>query len=261
MIPKTIHYCWFGRGPKPDLAKKCIHSWKRHCKGYRIIEWNEDNFDISTAPVYVQQAYEAKKWAFVTDYVRLKVVYDHGGIYMDTDVELKKNLTPLLSHSAYFGFENKEYINTGLGFGAHKNSPILAELMLDYYDIPFLLEDKSFDLTPCPVRNTKVFLRNGLIQEDRCQILPGDILVLSSVYLCPCNPDMTFKEDSHLSYSIHWFSGSWFPEDKREHFKKWIEALRKDYLLHTPNRIFIRILGRERYDKIRCLLKGNRSQE
>ena len=88
MIPKTIHYCWFSCNPKPKLAEKCIKSWKKHCPDYEIIEWNEDNFDLSTAPLYVRQAYEAKKWAFVTDYVRLKLVYDYGGIYMDTDVEL-----------------------------------------------------------------------------------------------------------------------------------------------------------------------------
>lgn len=105
MIPKKIHYCWFGGAPKTKLGMKCIKSWKKHCPDYEIIEWNEDNFDFSEAPLYVRQAYEAKKWAFVTDYVRLKVVYDNGGIYMDTDVKLKKILDPLLTNSAYFGFE------------------------------------------------------------------------------------------------------------------------------------------------------------
>lgn len=104
-IPKVIHYCWFGHDPKPKLAEKCIKSWKKKCPDYKIIEWNEENFDISACPLYVRQAYEAKKWAFVTDYVRLKVVYEHGGIYLDTDVELKKNLDFLLNHKAYFGFE------------------------------------------------------------------------------------------------------------------------------------------------------------
>ena len=95
MIPKVIHYCWFGGNPKPKLAEKCIKSWKKYCPDYEIIEWNEDNFDISAAPLYVRQAYEAKKWAFVTDYVRLEVVYNHGGVYLDTDVELLKSLDSL----------------------------------------------------------------------------------------------------------------------------------------------------------------------
>lgn len=137
MIPKTIHYCWFGRNPKPALAQKCLQSWKKHCPDYTIMEWNEDNYDISSAPLYVRQAYGAKKWAFVTDYVRLHVVHDHGGIYMDTDVELKKNPDALLEHSAYFGFEDGQYVNTGLGFGAVPGHPILKEIMYDYIGIPF----------------------------------------------------------------------------------------------------------------------------
>lgn len=100
MIPKIIHYCWFGGNPLPKLAKKCIRSWKKYCKGYEIREWNESNFDISTAPLYVRQAYEAKKWAFVTDYVRLYVVHEYGGIYLDTDVQIKKKLDDLLQHRA-----------------------------------------------------------------------------------------------------------------------------------------------------------------
>ena len=138
MIPKTIHYCWFGRNPKPALAQKCIQSWKKHCPDYTIMEWNEDNYDISSAPLYVRQAYEARKWAFVTDYVRLHVVHDHGGIYMDTDVELKKNPDALLEYSAYFGFEDGQYVNTGLGFGAIPGHPFLKEIMADYEGIPFI---------------------------------------------------------------------------------------------------------------------------
>ena len=92
MIPKIIHYCWFGRNPKPKLALKCIKSWKKYCPDYEIIEWNEDSFDIESAPLYVRQAYEAKKWAFVTDYVRLYAMTKFGGIYMDTDVEVIKPL-------------------------------------------------------------------------------------------------------------------------------------------------------------------------
>ena len=117
-IPKVIHYCWFGHNPKPEQALSCIASWKEKCPDYQIIEWNEDNYDISSAPLYVRQAYQEKKWAFVTDYVRLQVVFENGGIYLDTDVELKKSLNALLGYRAYFGFEDATYINTGLGFGA-----------------------------------------------------------------------------------------------------------------------------------------------
>ena len=106
MIPKTIHYCWFGGNPLPPLAVKCIKSWKKYCPDYEIIEWSEKNFDVSSAPLYVRQAYEAKKWAFVTDYVRLYAMTTCGGVYMDTDVELVKPIDTYLSHEAFSGFED-----------------------------------------------------------------------------------------------------------------------------------------------------------
>ena len=176
MLPQIIHYCWFGKGEKPKLAKACIKSWKKHCPNYSIIEWNEDNFDISSCPLYVRQAYETKKWAFVTDYVRLKVVYDHGGIYLDTDVQLKKSLDPLLMYDAFLGFEDGIQINTGLGFGAIQGHDVLLEMMNDYKDMPFIKDDGSYDTTPCPKRNTEVLLRRGLVQNDAWQILKGNIL-------------------------------------------------------------------------------------
>lgn len=266
MIPKIIHYCWFGRNPKPKLAKKCMRSWKKYCPGYRIMEWNEDSFDLSSAPLYVRQAYEAKKWAFVTDWVRLKVVYDHGGIYLDTDVELRKSLSPLLKYSAYFGFEGGRYIATGLGFGAEKGTPILKELMEDYKDIPFVLPDGSFDLRGCPIRNTPVLERHGLIADDSLQLLEGNIQIFPSVYFSPdifrSSPDIITED----TISIHWYAASWFPENKRlsmEEFRtkqtRKREAIlrleRKDRLLHLPNRLAMKLLGDERYSKLKNALK------
>lgn len=125
LLPKTIHYCWFGNNEKPKLFYKCYKSWKRFCPDYEIIEWNESNIDISSCPLYVQQAFEEKKWAFVTDYIRLKIIYENGGIYLDTDVELLKPLDDLLVYNAYFGFEDEKHINTGLGFGAAKGFELL----------------------------------------------------------------------------------------------------------------------------------------
>ena len=106
MIPKIIHYCWFGGKPKPELAEKCIESWKKFCPDYEIVEWNEGNFNINSN-LYVKQAYEAKKYAFVTDYVRLYALYTQGGIYMDTDVMVLKPLDEYLNHEAFSGFESK----------------------------------------------------------------------------------------------------------------------------------------------------------
>ena len=255
MIPKKIHYCWFGRNPKPALAEKCIKSWKKYCPDYEIIEWNEDNFDISACPLYVRQAYEAKKWAFVTDYVRLKVVYDNGGIYMDTDVELIKNLDSLLSNKAYFGFEDGVHIATGLGFGAIKDHEILEELMADYYDIPFILADGSFDKTTCPVRNTKVLISNGLVQNDKQQIISDNVLILPSIVLCPIKFSTEKFCKSKETISIHWFDASWLTKEEKEKRKKRMRKEKIDALIHIPNIIGKKILGEKRYEKCKTLFK------
>ena len=252
MIPKTIHYCWFGRNPKPKLAEKCIRSWKKYCPDYEIIEWNEDNFNLSTAPLYVRQAYEAKKWAFVTDYVRLKLVYDYGGIYMDTDVELLKNLDFLLPNYAYFGFEYSSFVNTGLGFGAVKGLPILKEMMDDYEDIPFVLPGGDYDETMCIHRNFNVFLRHGLIQKDTRQILEEGILILPSTYLCPKAYNDLRRKKAKETISIHWYAASWLT---KEQVKLDRDSYRKDYIMHLPNRMLRKVLGYECYERLKKRLK------
>lgn len=254
-IPKIIHYCWFGGNKKPKLAEKCIKSWKKYCPDYQIIEWNEDNFDISSCPLYVRQAYESKKWAFVTDYVRLKVVYDNGGIYLDTDVELLKNLNELLCNKAYFGFESGKYIATGLGFGAEKNATILADIMRQYSEISFIHENGKIDDLSCPMRNTEVFLEYGLIQNDSKQMLKGDILILPTRYLCPISYDtgkMTISKDS---YSIHWFSGSWMTNEQKQYNKMKKRREDIDYIVHAPNRFIRKLLGDDKFHALKQRIK------
>lgn len=215
MIPKKIHYCWFGGNPLPELAQKCIASWQTYCPDYEIIQWNESNYDFSAAPLYVRQAYEAKQWAFITDYVRLQVVFDQGGIYMDTDVELLKPLDAMLEHPSYFGFETSENIATGLGFGAEPGARILKDMMDDYRDVPFVLPDGSFDRTPCPQRNTQAFLRHGLVRDGSHQVLEGGILVLPREYLCPMDMQTGELCVTKNTLSIHHYSASWHsPEDR-----------------------------------------------
>lgn len=262
MIPKIIHYCWFGRNPLPKLAEKCIKSWRRYCPDYEIIQWNEDNFDLSACPLYVRQAYEAKKWAFVTDYVRLKVVYDHGGIYLDTDVELKKSLDTLLPYNAYFGFEDGVHINTGLGFGGIQGLPLLKELMDDYGNISFVRDDGSFDTKACPQRNAPVFLRHGLVQDDNRQIIGDGILILPTLSLCPYSYETYTYRRSPETFSCHWFNASWQNEaQKKKHdatAKERKAAARKDYVRHIPNRFVRLFLGAERYDQLKSTLKRGR---
>lgn len=259
MIPKKIHYCWFGNNSKSSLVEKCIRSWKKYCQDYEIIEWNEENFDISQCPLYVQEAYQEKQWAFVTDYVRLKIVYENGGIYMDTDVELKKNLDEFLKYNGYFGFEDGVHIATGLGFGSVAKTPILLAMMKDYEGISFIKEDGSYNLMPCPERNTSVFLKHGLRQDNSKQVLGGNILVLPSIYLCPISYSTGKKEKSLKTVSIHWFSASWKDSEKEKqrwkNLKQQRKMERKDYIRHIPNRIIRKILGNEIYDKIKERVK------
>lgn len=221
MIPKIIHYCWFGGNPKPKLAKKCMASWKKYCPGYEFREWNEDSYDISKAPLYVQQAYHAGKWAFVTDYVRLEVVYEYGGIYLDTDVEVIRRLDDLLDNTAFFGFEGEENINTGLGFGAEAKHEILKALMTDYQGAAFLLENGEMDLTPCPVRNTPIFVKNGVKMDGSKQMLEDGTLILPSEYLCPIDIHTMKFVGTENTHAIHHFVGAWLPEEaaKRQKYK------------------------------------------
>lgn len=262
MIPKIIHYCWFGRNPMPELALKCMASWKKFCPDYQIMEWNEDTFDLVSAPLYVQQAYDAKKWAFVTDFVRLYAVYEYGGIYLDTDVELCKPLDPFTKNSAYFGFENEQYINTGLGYGAEKGHPLLKEMMDDYAHIPFILPNGSFDLTPCPKRNTAVLLRHGLIPDGRRQQLDHGICILPTEYLCPVDYSTGILHKTRKTISIHWFSASWHTESEQKKMEAVQKEKRKKYhryvATHWPLLVLRHILGTELYLKFRSALRRER---
>lgn len=259
MIPKIIHYCWFGGNPLPKLAKRCIKSWKKYCPDYEIIRWDESNFDISACPLYVRQAYEAKKWAFVTDYVRLKLVYEHGGIYMDTDVELIKSLDGMLGHKAFFGFENSgfgedAYVATGLGFGAEKGASILMDMMDDYRCIPFILEDGSIDGTSCPVRNTEALVRRGFVKSSELQEIDGIALYPTDVFcpICFLNGQKNITENT---ISIHWYSASWFSKEirkkQRKRWKKTRKLQRREFWRYLPNRILLKILGEEKYAKLK----------
>lgn len=244
----------------PPLAEKCLASWRKYCPGFKIVRWDESNYDLSAAPLYVRQAYELKKWAFVTDYVRLDLVREHGGIYLDTDVELIRPLEPLLDNRAYFGFEDGKYVNTGLGFGAEAGHPILRDMMDDYRDIVFIRPDGSLDQTPCPQRNTGAFLRHGLKQDDSAQLLDGDVRILPSRFLCPVDNRTRKMRKSKDTISIHHYSASWQDAELNKKWRRLQDSHRREDalydLLHVPNRLAIRILGIEAYGKLKTVLKG-----
>lgn len=206
MIPKKIHYCWFGRGELPPLAKKCIASWKKYCPDYEIIEWNEDNFDFQSNP-YTRYCYENKKWAFLSDYARLAIVEEHGGFYFDTDVELISRLTGLNNYEAVFSFESAPYINTGQGFGSIAHHPTITAMKQEYLNLrPDT--DGNYPLVSCPHLNTKALLPFGLELNNQRQTISG-AEILPSDYMNPYDDASGQLNKTENTISVHWYSKSW----------------------------------------------------
>ena len=203
MIPKKIHYCWFGRGEKPKLAQKCIASWRKYMPDYEIIEWNEDNFDVNRN-AYTQICYEQKKYAFLTDYLRLVIVEEQGGIYFDTDVEALRSFDDLLEYSAFFGFENNQFVNTGEGFGAEAHNPVVQQMLMEYE--PLL--DGTHGVIGCPQLNTDALLKFDLQLNGEKQALT-DAVVFPEEFFNPRNSVTGELKKTANTYSIHWYSMSW----------------------------------------------------
>lgn len=206
MIPKRIHYCWFGRGEKPKLAKKCINSWKRLCPDYEMIEWNEDNFDLDYNE-YTRYCYDQKKWAFLSDYVRLVVVAEQGGIYFDTDVELLKRPDALLQSEAFYGFENDASIATGLGFGAEAGHPTILAMKAKYDEIK-PDADGAYPMIVCPALNTQALLPFGLVLDGSRQSIAG-AEILPADWLNPYEDPTGRLNKTANTVSVHWYSKSW----------------------------------------------------
>ena len=207
MIPKTIHYCWFGRGKKPKLAQKSISSWKKFCQGFEIVEWNEDNFDVAQNQ-YLKNCYERKAWAFLSDYARLLVLEKHGGIYLDTDVEIVRPIDDLLEFDAFFGFETNERVNTGQGFGAIPNHPAVKAMTKIYQGL-FPDANGNFLDVSCPGLNTQALLPYGLrLDGSRQTVLGAEIL--PSDFFCPYDDQTGKLNVTDNTYGIHWYGKSWF---------------------------------------------------
>lgn len=211
MIPKKIHYCWFGRGEKPKLAKKCIASWRKYCPDYEIIEWNEDNFNLDYNG-YTRYCYDNRKWAFLSDFVRLVVVAEHGGIYFDTDVELLKTPDELLQYEAFYGFENNENINTGQGFGAVAGHPTIEAMKAQYVALKSD-ETGAYPIVVCPALNTAALLPFGLNLDGVRQNVAG-AEILPVVYLNPYDDPTGRMNKTKDTISVHWYSKSWMSKGK-----------------------------------------------
>lgn len=204
-IPKIIHYCWFGGNPKPPLVLKCIDSWKRYCPDYEIIEWNEETFDIHSN-VFVEEAYQARKWAFVADYVRLYSLFNYGGIYLDSDVEVFRSLDTFLAENAFTGFEAKDAPVTAI-MGCRKGDPLFGKL-LDYYTDRHFITDGIMDDTPNTIIITDIMLKNGIKLNGKKQTIQG-CTVYPEIAFCPNNFLKVFNRYSSKTYCAHHFMGSW----------------------------------------------------
>lgn len=231
MIPKKIHYCWFGGNPLPEMAQKCIESWKKYCPDYEIVEWNEDNFDLNCND-YVKEAYEAKKWAFVTDYARLKIIYDNGGIYFDTDVEMVKPIDALLNDKAFFAMESAGIVATGLGFGAEKQSEIIKSLMDSYEDEHFILGENKYNLTTCPMRDSKIFKNMGMKELDEIQHV-GEAVIYPKDYFCPKSWETGYKINlTPNTVCVHHFNASWYDEAEKKKLEEFKFRMEKRQIFH-----------------------------
>ena len=252
-IPKIIHYCWFGRNPKSKLAEKCIKSWKKFCPDYEIIEWNEDNFDISAAPNYVKQAYEAKRWAFVTDYVRLRGLLEMGGIYMDTDVEVIRPLDPYLEQEAFAGFESLKGVQTGL-LACQKGFPLFQEFLRHYDTASFLREDGTPDTTTNVEVLTRLCRKYGLQMNDKFQVVEG-LAVYPREVFCPVDFDTKKLKKTRKTVVIHWFSGSWHTEEELEIMRQEKLQQRREKLSNLRYAVGNKLFGEDGYEKLKAIIK------
>ena len=210
MIPKIIHYCWFGRGEKPELAKKCIASWRKSCPDFEIREWNEGNCDYLSIP-FMAEAYAAKKYAFVSDVMRLIVLEQYGGVYFDTDVEVLRDISPLLDDEGFIGFENDQFVNSGQVMAAKAHHPVIQAMIEEYKKLHFTNTDGTATPVGCPRLNTDVMEQFGLIRNGREQVVAG-IHVYPADYFNPVDSTTGKLTKTENTYSIHWYSMSWLPK-------------------------------------------------
>lgn len=236
-IPKVIHYCWFGKGRMPDKAIDCMESWKKYLPEYEWRLWNEESFDVNSV-AYVREAYEARKFAFVTDYVRLFAIYHFGGVYMDTDVEVLKKLDDLLDLPAFSGFESETEIPTGIM--ASERHGKWAEEQLEYYnDKHFLREDGNLDLTTNVEIISGIMASNGFILKNSYQVYKDCMHMFPQDFFCPKSRSGVINLTDN-TYCIHHFEGSWQPAHlkmKKLFFKKIVGAKLTEALIQVKKKL------------------------
>jgi hypothetical protein len=230
-IEKKIHCFWFSGEEKPENYARCIDSWKQVCPDYEIVEWTADTYDCGKN-TFVKQAYDLKKWAFVSDYARLDVIYHYGGIYLDMDVELKKDFEPLLKTSAFFSFGGQFSIDMGSGFGSAAHNPFI-KLLLEQYDGKSFLDEAGTPMMEAylqPLFLKEIFIQKGLHMNGNMQLI-DDMLFLPRKYYTPVD-DFFLQNYAQCedTRGIHWFNAGWWGDDfraRREKYKMWIEISKK----------------------------------
>ena len=234
-IPKTIHYCWFGTNPLPKTAKKCIESWKKFLPDYQIIQWNEKNYDISKIP-YIRQAYAEKKYAYVSDYARFDILYQYGGIYFDTDVEVIKSLEDIITQGPFFACEingtlsplcttNNSLldcpyssfsirVSPGLGMGVESGNPFYKEFLDLYKDLDFIRPDGSYNQVAVVRNTTTLLVAHGLKDVESVQKIAG-FTIYPQDYFNPYDSLTGILNVTENTCAIHWYSLSWLPSLRR----------------------------------------------
>ncbi|MFR4249195.1 MAG: glycosyltransferase family 32 protein [Leuconostoc lactis] len=253
MIPKKIHYVWFGEKEKTTEVKRCIETWKKYLSDYEIIEWNESNFDSEKFP-FVAEALESKMYAFASDFVRLWAVYNFGGIYLDTDVEVIKSYDELLGNKAFFGTEEVDSINSGLSFGAEKNNDVIKELMDLYIGRNFIEADGSFNLKTTNMIVTEYFVKNGFKLKSEIQNIRG-VLIYPRPYFSPIKWWNGKKKIESVTYSIHWYDSSWLSENEQSKYLKGANVVMKHYIILSIRKCF----GYFSYERVKKIVLHKRS--
>lgn len=237
-IQKVIHYCWFGGKEKPDIVKKCIRSWEKKLLNYEIKEWNEDNFDLNCNE-YVKEAYRSKKFAFVSDYVRVYALFHFGGIYLDTDVEVFKSFDDLLHHDSFWGFEQEDFIATST-IGAAKGNQLIKIFLDSYQKKSFIRDDGNFDDLTNVAIITEILRNRGLERNGEYQELEGLGVFYPQTYFSPYDYINCRKFITKETYTMHYFYKSWLPLKTRV----------KSNLKHTVSKV----IGGNNIARIRKLI-------
>lgn len=232
MIPKIIHYCWFGGNPLPESAKKCIASWRKYLPDYEIKEWNESNFDVNIIP-YTAEVYKAKKYAFVSDYARFWILYKFGGLYFDTDVEVIKNMDDIIAKGPFMGCESEAQagatpaqlgVNPGLGLGVQPDLELYGEILAQYNGKHYILPDGTFNRETVVSITTEFLCHKGLKNTNKVQFVDG-VWIYPKEYFCPKDYQTGKLEITHNSCSIHHYTATWIPwwKRKKEKFFFWCD--------------------------------------